>query len=567
MDHIVREPDSDDMRRCRPSIVIRCLILFTIALTGSAGAQATLDTIAMRRSSGVDLSWHGVAAIDTRSVAPLRLSQLLGRGESKNLLLRSPSTLLETQSPSGGSVGVTVLTPELSSVWNSGIPFPSQSFPGWEGRGLNLLLTAGAAFRFGPVRLILAPQIARQDNAEFQTIVYPLSRVPQRNRYSSPFHGAPHSLDLPQRYGADGRTLVDLGQSSLSVGAGPVEVGVATENLWWGPGIRNALVMSNNARGFPHAFLRTSEGIETLLGDFEARWIVGELSESDYFDDHDSNNSRALSAAALVFRPAIEPDLSLGITRAVYSLEPGEGVQLTSPFDVFRDIGRPNAFPADTLQQGRAFDQVFSLFGQWLFPESGFETYAEWARFEQPRSPRDFFSTPNHTQGYTLGLQWAKAVAGGPVVQLQTELTNLELSSTYPTRRVISSYTSTVIPQGYTNRGQVIGANIGPGASSQWLAADLINERWNVGAFAGRIRWDNAAFYDVVPNATYLGHDVSLYAGVRGAVEFYDLELSTSLQRGMRYNYLFQNYARAIDDVSAVDIRNYTAEFTLRALH
>ncbi|HET7274385.1 MAG TPA: capsule assembly Wzi family protein [Longimicrobiaceae bacterium] len=556
------------MRRSLQSIVFLALISSFITSARPLAAQVTADTvISVSRLPNVGLRWRDLPGIHAQAVERKRLDQLRGVGDEHSLLLRAPSTLFETLPPPPGWLRVTLLLPEIRSVWNSGIPVPSQEYPGWEGRASNLLLTTGVELRYGPVRLILAPELTYQDNTDFQTIVYPLSKIPHRSTFASPFHAPPHSLDTPLRFGPTARTRIGLGQSSLTVGAGPIEVGVATENFWWGPGIRNALVMSDNAAGFPHAFLRTGDPLDTGLGELEARWIVGELAESDYFDADRSNDDRVLSAAALVLRPAFQPNLSLGITRAVYSLESGQGVEITSPFDVFRDIGRPNAANGDTDAEGRAYDQIFSLFGRWLFPQSGFETYAEWARFEQPRSFGDFLETPNHTQGYTLGLQWAKPIDELSTLRIQGELTNLELSSTYRTRRVISSYASTVIPQGYTNRGQVIGASIGPGASSQWLAADFFHDRWNLGAFGGRIRWDNAAYYDVIPNATYLGHDVSIFAGVRGALQVRGFEISTRLQMGNRYNYLFQNYARAIDDVSAVDIRNFTAQFTLRALH
>src|ERR1035437_205388 len=50
---------------------------------------------------------------------------------------------------------------------------------------------------------------------------------------------------------------LDAGQSTAMVALRNVGFGVSNENQWWGPGIRNALILSNNAPGFPHAFIRT----------------------------------------------------------------------------------------------------------------------------------------------------------------------------------------------------------------------------------------------------------------------------------------------------------------------
>ena len=63
------------------------------------------------------------------------------------------------------------------------------------------------------------------------------------------------------------------GQSSISAVIGPIEVGWSTEAEWWGPGIRNALVMSNNAAGIPKYFLGTPRPIRTPAGALSARWI------------------------------------------------------------------------------------------------------------------------------------------------------------------------------------------------------------------------------------------------------------------------------------------------------
>ncbi len=143
---------------------------------------------------------------------------------------------------------------------------------------------------------------------------------------------------------------------------------------------------------------------------------------------------------------------------------------------------------------GRKHEQILSLFGRWVLPGDGLEVYGEWARQELPTSLADFVGRPGYTQGYTLGLQWARQLASEGVFRLQSELTYLEQTSrTSPTsgyHLVRSFYTSASIPQGYTHRGQSLGAAIGPGSSSQWNAADYLKARWQLGAFVGRARWD-----------------------------------------------------------------------------
>jgi hypothetical protein len=190
------------------------------------------------------------------------------------------------------------------------------------------------------------------------------------------------------------------------------------------------------------------------------------------------------------------------------------------------------------------------------------EVYGEWARFEQPASFRDFLEFPQHTRGHTLGVQWVHERGPETALRIQAELTDLEPSPTWRHRFNASTYTSRVVPQGYTHRGQTLGAAIGPGASSQWLASDWLAARWRLGAFAGRVRWDAAAeFEDVVVDPKR--EDVSLFWGLRGGMDLWSwgAELST----GVRINYLFQTFrpTDATGRAEGVDVANTTLAFTV----
>ena len=152
---------------------------------------------------------------------------------------------------------------------------------------------------------------------------------------------------------------------------------------------------------------------------------------------------------------------------------------------------------------------------------------------------------------------------------MQAEHTCLERSSTFRQKPVGTYYTSRAVVQGYTNRGQILGAAVGPGASSHWLAADYLRERWQLGIFGGRIRWENDALYTVpLPNPFirhWCMHDVSLFAGLRGAVSGPMGTLVVSVNRGKRFNTHFRNYSvcgRDFKADQAVDVANTTLEVT-----
>ena len=492
-----------------------------------------------------------------------RLLQLLGEEPTDGYLLRTPSLLSpELGADSLGDLRWGIIAPELRTTRNSALPFSQNDGALWAGKGLSLQATSGLYVKRGRLSLIVAPQFQFHENKPFQI---PLHALPDRDPQAWPWERFPESIDLPMRFG-DGYTAgLNLGQSSLNVEAGPVVVGAATENQWWGPAIRNALVMSNHAAGIPHLFLRTGAPLRTRAGSFEGRWMAGWLRESPHFDFDPSNDIRSFSGFVATYQPAPEPNLTIGVTRAVYAPAGSAGAVLRRPLDVFRDVGRPNARTADDPFREPGPDQVFSVFGRWIFPSDGLEAYAEWARHERPASLRDFLEAPHHTQGYTLGLQFARPLWEDGAFRIQSEVTNLEQSSTYRQRPVTTYYMSRPVPQGYTHRGQVIGAAIGPGSSSQWLASDYLTPRWQVGVYGARIRWANDTYYRFGQFRNTTGHDVSLLAGIRGSIRSRGAEYAGEIGREARYNYLFQNWSPSFDDIRAVDVNNWRVVLTVSA--
>src|SRR5690606_12669349 len=91
-----------------------------------------------------------------------------------------------------------------------------------------------------------------------------------------------NNIDLPVRFGRTAYTRAYLGQSSIRLNLKSFSVGISSENLWWGPGRRNSLIMSNTAPGFLHATLNTLKPIYTPVGSFEGQLIAGRLEGSGF---------------------------------------------------------------------------------------------------------------------------------------------------------------------------------------------------------------------------------------------------------------------------------------------
>lgn len=460
-------------------------------------------------------------------------------------MLRSTSSLMDPRRSGRRPRTFTIVFPELTLVSNSTLPFGQNDGALWAGKGANLRALAGFTLSAGPVRLVVIPELAYSSNNRLN--INPadprfIQPVPaNRSIFSSPSNVFPYSIDMPYRFGGDPINRIYPGQSSLSVTAGPVEAGAATENEWWGPALVNPIVMGDNAAGFPHAFLRTSHPVNTILGRLEARWIVGGLKESDFFDSDNSNDVRSLSALAITWKRSAASGVTLGFTRSVFSVATGYGDVAGHLFDALKNTGHPNARAVSDSTMIPGSDQIFSLFAQWALPRYGLESYVEWGRAEFPVSLRDFLKQPHHSRGYTSGIQWSRPIGTDARFRVQGEITNVEQSSTFRFRPIGSFYASRSVIQGYTNEGQVIGAGIGPGSSGQWVAADFFKGRWQLGATAGRLRFNNDAFF-LRGYAHRCGHDVTVYPGVRASYSNAYFRLRADYASASRYNTFFQNF-------------------------
>jgi hypothetical protein len=449
----------------------------------------------------------------------------------------------------------------VRSTFNSDIPFSPNQADVWSGRGWSTGVLAGASFRRGPMALTIAPEWTYAQNHDFGIVESPHD---DRSEFAPPWQRDTLSLDLPLRFGDQPINQVTPGQTSLTLTMAGVSLGASTESRWWGPGLRNAIVLSNNAPGFVHVFLRSDRPLATRFGALEGIWLSGTLRESGYFSTVRDERLRALSAAAVTLRMAAEPGLTFGVARSVYSEVDEATDALGRSGAVFLDWS--GADELDRSNRRDPSEQITSLFARWIFPDDHAEIYAEWARHRLPLSIRDFLAQPNHTQGYTLGFQWARTLRQERRLRIQSEFTYLEQSATFRLRPTGSYYTSLEVPQGYTHRGRVVGASIGPGASSQWLAADLLDPgSSSVGVFVGRIRWNNDAYYTRTTPWPELGHDVTVLGGIRGRAGWRGMGISSEYTAGKRHNFLYQNWAKSWERsaVDAVDVFNHTLRFTV----
>jgi hypothetical protein len=323
-----------------------------------------------------------------------------------------------------------------------------------------------------------------------------------------------------------------------------VGLGLSTENLWWGPGVRNALLMTNSAAGMPHLFLGTSRPVDVWVGNLEAEVMWGRLTESRVFDQDPMNDRRLFEALTVSFSPGIAPGLTLGYVRVF--VFPNESVSFHHYFDPLVQPLFKAFLKSGSDDGGRPDNQLTSIFFRWAFPAAGLEIYAEFGRDDHAFNLIDLLEEPGHSSAYLLGLQ--KLFPAGPRwVRFQAELAHtFEMPTLNPSRGTPVFYTHAPEVQGYTQRGQMLGAGIGPQADTQFLAVDWLRQHHRVGFFVERLVRHERYYYDVVstrPDGTLRRHDLQMTLGLRGAWSHGPFDLEWELAGAHRYALDFEHSA------------------------
>ena len=308
----------------------------------------------------------------------------------------------------------------IRSFLNSRHPRGGNDGAVWQGKGLTTALETTARVEVGGFSVTVNPMLLYNQNGSFD--LAPVRFDPPLTEVAYPWH----FMDLPQRFGDGSFWTFDLGQSAVAYDWRGGRVSVGNQNLWWGPGIRSAIVMSGNAPGFNHLSLGTNRPISIGVGTLEGQWIWGGLAQSEYFDPALEDTRRFLTGIVLTVRPSFIDGLSIGGTRVFQQLVPESGLDAGEYFLVFQGLLKSSqASPSSPLGNDDR-DQLLSIFARWAFPSAGFEAYVEWARNDHSGDLQDLLLEPEHSQAYTLGFQHITAFSSERSWVLRGELTRLE---------------------------------------------------------------------------------------------------------------------------------------------
>ena len=427
---------------------------------------------------------------------------------------RAPWLPVAAQTTDLGAVELTVLPIHAGAIYNSAYAEDHNNGAIWAGRGISTAVTAGLRFRAGAFSAALAPIIAWQANRGFPTYPQPDTAYSMFS-YRLPGRGT-GQIDWPQRFGDNSFTTVTAGNSYARFDLAGVGVGISSENLWWGPGRINSLLLTNTAAGFPHVFLGTTRPLDIWVGKLYAETLWGHLTESDFYDHKEINDTRLLTGITMTFAPRGLDGLELGWGRTGQQILPPSGLPTSQYFTALTGLLFREKNWDERGGKGDPLDQLFAVFFRWRLPDAGFELYGEWGWTDSPWNRRHFIVDPAYTDGWVAGLQ--KVYGKAPVWwRFNAEVITLTRSLAWLTYPEGSFYVNGQAKQGYTHHGQLLGSSVGPGGSMQNVVIDRFTASGRLGLFLERYRRDADAFFNspMLPSLPPL-QDVQLGGGLSG---------------------------------------------------
>ena len=390
-------------------------------------------------------------------------------------------------------------------------------------RGYQQLISAGIFFEIGPLSIQLKPENIYAENKNYDGFWEGHYDITWARRYI-----LWNRIDTPERFGETAYKKTTFGQSSVRLNYKALSIGLSSENIWWGPSIRNGVMMSNNAQGFNHITFNTRRPIKTAIGNFEFQLVTGRLEPSGF----DPPSTDRTNAGTKLFVPKINQNGKTGDWRFfqgysfTYSPKWISGLHLglirwtqmygalfegkywwinNNPLDdrfngtsigwfpIFNNFLRKN----DKIEPYEAeTDQAASGFFRWVWEDSKAEIYGEFNHNDAKFNFRDLLSDSDHSRAVILGIiKIFDSKKNNSQLEFHWEWTQMEQTASRLVRNAGSWYMHGRVYHGYTNNGEVMGAGIGPGSNSQYFSLAKLSTNQRFGGALEIIDQDNDFYY------------------------------------------------------------------------
>lgn len=336
------------------------------------------------------------------------------------------------------------------------------------------------------------------------------------------------------------------GQSYIQFNLGKkVGIGYSNENLWWGPGQFNSLLMSNNAPGFGHLYFSSRAPVKTPIGSFEWQLIAGGLDQDSLMSSEVYHQQlapytrkwRYLNSILISYQPRFLPGMFLGFSR---------NVQFYGNFaDTLRSGFLKNYLPIvaaflekkintqQDLVDGKDYrDQQAAVFMRYVMPKSNFEFYFEYGFNDFKDNLRDLIVDAQHSAAYIVGFKKIVTLNSKSYYSISGEITQMGQSADFTVRNAGNWYMHGDVKQGYTHMNQIMGAGSGIGNNLQQMLVEYYSGLNKIGIKLQRIDYDPARPFTLV-NQIWLSpkpwidiavgptfHKMMKKIGIRGEVMF-----------------------------------------------
>ena len=373
--------------------------------------------------------------------------------------------------------------------------------------------------------------------------------------------------DIPERFGNKRHNNLLLGQSKFLFNFKNLSFGFSNQNLWWGPSIRNSIMMSNHSRAFNHLTLHTNKPLKTILGNFEFQLISGKLKNSG-FDPPSTDRTfagtklfvpkrnklgetddwRFLQSFILNYSPPFIDGFSIGFIRWVQMYSAAfEGKYnwiegRSSYFPVFQNLFRKN----DKYERLESqINQAAGMYFKWIWKKSGIEIYGEYHHNDSKFNLRDLLLDSDHSRAATVGFQKHFNSKKNKDYIFSWEWTQMEQTASRLLRNAGSWYQHHAVFDGFTNYGEVLGSSIGPGSNSHYISLKKIKDKNIVGLAFEVVDNDNDFFHEAFSQAKDFRRywkDFNLHLNINKNFSNFNINANIIFNRSLNYQWELDDY-------------------------
>lgn len=444
--------------------------------------------------------------------------------------------------------------------WNDGAMIPA--------KGYQTMVSGGLYIKVGPLSIQLRPEFVYAANPSFNGFA-----TGHNDQELKQYYNYQNYIDWPERYGNGSYNKAFWGQSSIRLTFGPASIALSNENIWWGPGIRNSLILSNNASGFKHISINSVRPINTYIGAFEFEAIAGRLESSGIPPLLVTSTSagtnlylpktadwRYFAGFNLNYHPKWVEGLTLGLTRTFDAY--GKDVNTFSEYvPFFFPYQKQNTSDGDPIPR----DQYTSLYARWLFSKAQAEVYFEYGLNDNSYNFRDFIGSPDHSRAYIFGLRKMIPISGSndQHILFSAEVTQLSQTPDRLVRQASGWYIHSVVRDGQTNEGQILGAGTGSGGNLQSMGVSWVSGLKKLGVrferYEHNVDFSDYNFTDINGNSRKW---VDLAFALQGEWSYKNLIFNATLEeiKSLNYEWVLKDYDPSKYYIPHNDIYNLHAE-------